>query len=173
MYISMGMNYGMHVLYGWDSVAILVGAFLGPLLVWLLSRFINRKHVVLIALALTALSGILAVSANQGLQVVIGGGFVGLSNTMMLTAACLWQVENADSWRRGPKVVLLLVAAGTGNALCSWITFIINRTYPSIVGVRVAVGIQLVFVLAAAVMVFIATDSYRQVMTTIYSVQPC
>ena len=164
LYLRMGMAHGMQLYYGWDSVAILVGAVLGPLLVWLLSPFLNRKYLVLVGLAITAFSAILTVSANQIIQVIVGSGFVGISNTMILTAATLWQVENADSQHRGQKVVLLLVSAAAGNVACGWLTFILVRTSaPTIAGVRALVGIQLVFIALASALVLFATDSYRYV----------
>lgn len=162
VYTSMGMVSGAGYIRGWESLSVLIGAVLGPLSVWLLSFFFNRKTVVLIALAIDTLSAILVVSAWTLLQVVVAGGFAGFSNSMICTAAALWQAENAEQHQRGPKIVLLFVAAGLGAVLSIWINFIFNMIYPYLVGVRAAVGIQFIFiVLSAVLVVFSATDSYR------------
>jgi MFS family permease len=162
IYLNLGMAYGVSFVRGWESMAILIGAVLGPLSVWILSFWFNRKTVVVVALAIDTLSAVLVLSASTLVQVVVAGGFVGFSNIMICTAAALWQAENAEPHRRGPKIVLLLVAAGLGAVLSVWLNFIFNMTLPTLASVRAVVGIQLIFLAAStALVVFFATDSYR------------
>jgi MFS family permease len=157
------MRDGAPILFfrGSEVITHMVGDLIGPLLILLLSAHFNRKRTALIALGVSAVAGILTVSAMSSIQAVVASFFVGLSQAMMFTVAILWASENADTNNRGRKVVLLFVAVSVGRAVAEWVGFAIVSG-PSSIAVRLVAGVQIALVAATATLLhFSGIDSYR------------
>ena len=158
-----GIASGTRSLSSWVAVALMVGMIVGPLLVWLLSRFVGRKPVVLCAIVSGILAAILTTSASLMQQLFVGAGFTGLSLGMVVTTASLWLVETAETPDRCKKIVLLNIAAAAGSAVATWIEFIFTMTATNGQVFRGCMDLQLVFQVPAFFLVFRSPESFRYI----------
>lgn len=158
---SSGITSGAVSAFGWVSIAMLVGAFLGPLVVWPLSWVLSRKQLTFLSIAIALLGAILVTAASSAVPLLVGAGFAGVSNAMIYITASLWQAENAQSHHRGKRIILQFIAGLTGYALGTWISFAVRMFASSFEALRGVVGIQLIFLVVALGLVNFAPDSYR------------
>jgi hypothetical protein len=160
-FIRLGIRPGTGFFRGSEVISYIIGDFVGPLVVWSLSAYANRKLTALISLCICGVAGILAATAMYTTQAIIAGAVVGLSHTMMFTVTILWQTENADAGDRARKLVLLFVALAAGRALAQWISFAL-ASQSSYTAVRVVAGSQILLAAAtAALLHFLGPESYR------------
>lgn len=140
---------------------MLIGAFLGTLVVWPLSWVLSRKQVMFVTIAVGLLGGIIVTASDSAVPLLVGAGFAGVSNTMTYITASLWQAENAEPHHRGKRIILQYLGGLIGYALATWISFAFRVTSVTYQALKGVVSIQLIFLLVALGLVYFAPDSYR------------
>jgi MFS family permease len=146
----------------WASVANIVSLIVGAILIWPLSNALRmgRRMTTLTALGLLLIAAVLATSTMSWPQEIVSKVFYGLSIGMLYVIGILWRVETTPAARRGRDIVLLWIATSAGAAIAEWIEFGFLWTNGNM-AFRVPLALQLPVIIAAAILVWRADESWR------------
>ncbi len=147
--------------YLWGFIFFPVGLFVGALAAWPLSARLGRRPVIMAAIAVSVFGGILSLSAGP-YGLLIAGFLVGsLASGVIWVIAIVWQVEVAEAGHRGRRVVTLYIAAFAGSAFAAWMNLAFTFTGSYDTRTRAPIGLQLIFLVPAAILIYFSSESWR------------
>jgi len=144
-----------------------LGCFFSAILTILIGDKIGRKKTMLMGLTFLAIGEIIQASSFSWSQFLVGRAVAGFGNGFNTATVPAWQAECTKVHRRG---TLLMVTAGTfiaaGLSFSYWMDFAFAWLEPSSAAWRIPIAIQLIFLLIAALLLFLMPESPRWLILT-------